>query len=249
MVSGKYSALTGAIAREQSIANISANLANVNTSGYRRTSVSFESLLRGEQQIQKAKGINYSRVKQNVTDFEQGAMRETANPFHAAIKGDGFFKIEGQNGPLYTRRGDFTVDSDGILRTSSGLPVLDDANAQITVPDTDTSRLVIYEDGTVSTITPDGISTEAGRLAIVDVDDRSLLKREDNTGFSLEPGGNEIAIDTPQVAQGFLELSNVNMTSEMTRMIDSLRTFETYHKVLESYSTIGQQQDELGTVG
>jgi len=249
MVSGKYSALAGAIAREQSIANISANLANVNTSGYRRTSVSFESLLRGEQQTQKAKGINYSRVKQNVTDFEQGAMRETANPFHVAIKGDGFFKIEGPNGPLYTRRGDFTVDQEGVLRTSSGLAVLDDANGQITVPDTDTSKLVIYEDGTVSTITPEGDSTEAGRLAIVDVDNRSLLKREDNTGFSLEPGAAEVPIDTPEVAQGFLELSNVNMTTEMTRMIDSMRTFETYHKVLESYSTLGQQQDELGTIG
>lgn len=249
MVSGKYSALAGAIAREQSIANISANLANVNTSGYRRTSVSFESLLRGEQQTQQAKGINYSRVKQNVTDFEQGAMRETANPFHVAIKGDGFFKIAGPNGPLYTRRGDFTVDEEGVLRTSSGLAVLDDANGQITIADTDIAKLVVYEDGTVSTITPDGISTEAGRLAIVDVDNRSLLKREDNTGFSLEPGATEIALETPLVVQGFLELSNVNMTLEMTRMIDSMRTFETYHKVLESYSTLGQQQDELGTIG
>lgn len=249
MVSGKYSALAGAVAREQSIANISANLANVNTSGYRRTSVSFESLLRGERQIREAKGINYSRVKQNITDFEQGAMRETTNPFHVAIKGPGFFKIEGLNGPLYTRRGDFTVDQDGVLRTSSGQAVLDDANGQITVPDTDTAKLVIYEDGTIATITPDGITAEAGRLAVVDVEDRSLLKREDNTGFSLMPGGTEIALDTPLVSQGFLELSNVNMTTEMTRMIDSMRTFETYHKVLESYSTLGQQQDELGTVG
>jgi len=249
MVSGKYSALAGAIAREQSIANISANLANVSTSGYRRTSVSFESLLRGQQQTSKTQGINYSRVKQNVTDFTQGAMRQTDNPYNLAINGPGFFKIAGPNGMLYTRRGDFTVDQDGVLRTSSGMAVLDDTNSIITIPDTDINKMIIEEDGTVATVDPDRIISEVGTLAIVDISDHSLLKREDNTAFALEAGGYEIPLETPSVSQGFLELSNVNMTEEMTRMITSMRTFETYHKVLESYSTIGQQQDELGTIG
>lgn len=249
MVSGKYSALAGAVAREQSIANISANLANVNTSGYRRTSVSFASILRGEQQIQQAKGINYSRVNNNVTSFEQGAMRETTNPYHAAINGPGFFKIAGPDGTLYTRRGDFTVDQEGVLRTSSGHAVLDDADGEIIIPDTDTVKVVLYEDGTISTVSQEGIIAEAGRLAVVDVSDPTLLTREDNTSFSLAAGNTEVALDSPSVSQGYLELSNVNMTEEMTKMINSLRTFETYHKVLESYSTLGQQQDELGTVG
>ena len=250
MVSGKYSALAGAVAREQAISNISANLANVNTSGYRRTSVSFESLLRGEMQVNQAKGINYSRVNRNVTDFEQGAMRQTENPFHAAINGPGFFKIEGPNGPLYTRRGDFVVNQEGLLLTSSGRPVLDDAGGRITIPDTDTGQqVVIAEDGTISLVSSDGTEAETGRLAIVDVNETNLLKREAETGFSLEPGGVEVAVEDPIVSQGFLELSNVNMAAEMTRMIDSSRLFETYHKVLESYSTLGQQQDELGTVG
>lgn len=249
MVSGKYSALAGAIAREQSIANIAANLANVNTSGYRRTSVSFESLLRGARQANEAKGINYSRVKQNITNFEQGALRQTGNPYHLALQGDGFFKLEGPNGPLYTRRGDFVVDQEGVLRTSSGRAVLDDANSLITIPDTDSGKLVVTEDGTILNISPDGVSAEAGRLAVVDINDTSLLKREDDTAFSLEPEGVETPLDTPRVTQGFLELSNVNMTEEMTKMINIMRTFETYHKVLESYSTLGEQQDELGTVG
>lgn len=249
MVSGKYSALAGAVAREQSIANIAANLANVNTSGYRRSSVSFESLLRGARQAKEAKGINYSRVKQNITNFEQGAMRQTANPYHVALQGNGFFKIEGPNGPLYTRRGDFVVDQDGVLRTSSGQAVLDDANGLITIPDTDSGKLVINEDGTIYNIDPDNVAIEAGRLGVVDIDDPLLLAREGETAFSLEPGGVEIPLDTPRVTQGFLELSNVNMTEEITKMISSMRTFETYHKVLESYSTLGEQQDELGTVG
>lgn len=249
MVSGKYSAVAGAVAREQSIANIAANLANVNTVGYKRTSVSFEAILRGAKQAGDAKGINYSRVSHNVSDFSQGAMKPTGNPHDIAIDGEGFFKVEGPNGPLYTRRGDFGIGADGVLRTSNGFAVLDDTNGRITIPDTDTGKVVVTEDGTISLITPDGDITEAGQLAIVDVNDRSLLKREENTTFSLGPGGNEIALDNPRAVQGFLEISNVNMTEEMTRMINSMRTFETYHKVLESYSTLGQQQDELGTIG
>ncbi|MFV0436170.1 MAG: flagellar basal-body rod protein FlgF [Desulfopila sp.] len=249
MVSGKYSALAGAIAREQSIANISNNLANVNTSGYRRSTVSFESFLRGARQISTTKGINYSRVSRNVSDFEQGAMRQTDNPYNFAIDGPGFFKIAGPQGPLYTRRGDFAVDQEGVLRTSSGMAVLDDANSPITIPDTDRDRLIIENDGTIATVSPEGTSSEVGTLGIVEVSDRTLLKRADNTSFSLEPGGVETPLENPSISQGFLELSNVNMTDEMTRMITSMRTFETYHKVLESYSTINQQQDELGTLG
>ncbi|MBN4071619.1 hypothetical protein JYT30_00490, partial [Desulfotalea psychrophila] len=72
MGSGKYSALAGAISREQRLANIATNLANVNTIGYKKTRMSFESLLRGEQQTKQANGINYSRVRENFTEFTEG---------------------------------------------------------------------------------------------------------------------------------------------------------------------------------
>jgi len=111
MVSGKYSALSGAISREQSMANIAANLANVNTVGYKKTSVSFE----------EAKGINYSRIKGNFSDFTPGPITETGNPLDIAIHGDGFFKVQGPDGMLYTRRGDFVLDQTGNLQTSNGL--------------------------------------------------------------------------------------------------------------------------------
>ena len=62
MVSGKYSALAGAISREQALANISNNLANVSTTGYKKMLVSFESILKSEQQVDDAKGMNYNRI-------------------------------------------------------------------------------------------------------------------------------------------------------------------------------------------
>lgn len=249
MVSGKYSALAGAISREQAIANISENLANVSTTGYKRSTMSFESLLRGEQQKTHAKGINYSRVGKNTTDFASGPLKETGNPLDIAIHGDGFLKVEGENGVAYTRRGDLLIGSDDILRTRSGLKVLDEANAEIVVPDSSTSKVSINNAGMITLVDADGGRSIVGRLAIVNVDDPSKLKREEDTTFSLEPGAQEILIEEPYIVAGSLESSNVNMIEEMTRMIGSYRTFETLHKVLNSYSEISEKQSELGSLG
>lgn len=249
MVSGKYSALSGAIARDQAIANISNNLANISSSGYKKSQVSFESLLRGEQQAKQAKGINYSRVRENFTDFSPGAIRQTDNPLDLAIHGDGFFKVQGQNAVLYTRRGDFTLNAEGVLTTGNGLPVLDEGNGQIIIPDTDTSKVAVGDNGTIFLLGPQGTRTEVARLAIMDIDDKKKLKREGDTAFSLEEGGNETQSETSRVIQGSLELSNINMAAELTQMIDNYRAFENYHKVLKSYSSISEQQDELGSLG
>ncbi|MCK5517630.1 MAG: flagellar basal-body rod protein FlgF [Desulfobulbaceae bacterium] len=249
MVSGKYSALAGAISREQSIANISANLANINTNGYKRSSISFESILKGTQQSNEAKGINYNRIRNTFTDFSPGAMRQTEDPHDLAIQGDGFFKVRGPGGVHYTRRGDFAINQDGLLTTSNGLPVLDEAGSEITIPDTDTSKVAVGDDGTIYILGQEASREEVAKIAVVDIDDKLKLKRESDTTFSLENGGSEIESEHYRVIQGNLELSNVNMAAEMAKMIDSHRIFETYHKVLKSYSTINEQQQELGTVG
>lgn len=248
MVSGKYSALAGAISREQAIANISENLANVSTTGYKRSTMSFESLLRGEEQKTNAKGINYSRVGKNSTDFSPGPLKETGNPLDIAIHGDGFLKVEGENGIAYTRRGDLQIGSDEILRTRSGLKLLDDANGEINIPDAATSKISINNAGMITLVGADGSRSIVGRLGVVNFNDPTKLKREDDTTFSLDPGTQEIPIEEPLIVSGSLESSNVNMIEEMTRMIGSYRTFETYHKVIESYSDISNKQTELGTL-
>lgn len=248
MVSGKYSVLSGAISREQTIANLASNLANVHTTGYKRSLVSFESILEGEQQKYSAKGINFSRIKQNYTDFSPGGLRSTENPLDLALQDQGFFKVQGDNGVLYTRRGDFVVDQQGVLRTSNGQAVLNDANGLIVIQDTDIGKIAVAEDGGMFLLTPDGNRTQVATLGLTDIDDTTKLVREENTCFSLAEGGLEIPLTDPQVVQGSLEISNVNMTEEMARLIDSYRTFETYHKVIQTYSQLSETQDELGTV-
>lgn len=249
MVSGKYSALAGAISREQAIANLSNNLANISTSGYKKSDISFESILKGAEQSSAAKGVNYDRVAKNYTDFTPGAIRSTENPLDLAIQGEGFLKVQGPTGILYTRRGDLTIDSLGQLTTSNGLPVLDDGNAPISIPDTDTSKIAIGDGGIISILGPRGTRSEVAQLGLVDIADTTQLRRESDTTFSLATGALETPSEDSRIIQGSLELSNVNMSASMAQMIDNYRTFETYHKVLKSYSTIGEQQEELGTLG
>jgi len=249
MASGKYSALAGAISREQAIANLSNNLANVSTSGFKKSDISFESILNNEMQINDAKGINYDRVGKNFTDFSPGPIRMTENPLDVAIQGEGFFKVQGANGVLYTKRGDLAINATGQLTTTNGLPVLDNGNAPITVPDTDTSKVAVGDDGTIYILGPQGTRSEVAQLAVVDIADKQKLKHESDTTFSLEAGAVETPSENSRIIQGGLELSNVNMAEGMAKLIDNYRTFETYHKVLKSYQTIGEQQEELGTLG
>ena len=248
MVSGKYSALAGAISREQAIANISENLANVSTTGYKRTSMSFESLLRGEQQRTSADGINYTRVAENSTDFSPGPLIDTDNPLDIAIHGEGFFKVLGPDGPLLTRRGDLRIGADELLQTRSGLPVLDANGAEITVPVGAGGRISINAHGVISIINDDGTAVDAGQVGVVTVNDTKLLKKEEHTTFSLMDGGEEVPMLEPDIVVGSLEGSNVNMISEMTKLIANYRTFETNHSVLKAYSDISDKQSELGTL-
>lgn len=249
MGSGKYSALAGAISREQRLANIATNIANVNTTGYKKSRMSFESLLRGEQQTKHAKGINYSRVRENFTEFTEGPIRGTDNPLDLAIHGDGFFKVQGLDGARYTRRGDFHTDRDGTLLAGNNMPVLDSGDAPILIPERNTSKISVNSLGEVSILSVDGGRNVVGKIAVYTINDTNNLKREPDTMFSLKEGGQEVLTESPSLAVGSLEVSNVNITEEMALMIESNRTFESYQKVIKAYSKLGQKQDELGTIG
>ncbi len=245
MVSGKYSALSGAVAREQAMANIANNLANVSTTGFKRDRISFESMLRGSRQIRQTRGINYNRIRRIGTDFSQGGLRHTGRPLDVAIDGQGFFKIRSQGKIFYTRQGSLALDQDGILKTTAGYPVLGDSGQTIQLPATQGRAISIDEQGNIAI---NGVAAGA-RLQVFTVSDTSKLKKVGNSLFTLEAGATDQVAESARIVQGSLETSNVNMMEEMVRMIDTQRKFEALHKVLKSYSTLSERQNELGTVG
>ena len=245
MGSGKYSALSGAVAREQAMANIAANLANVTTTGFKRDRASFASVLRGASQIEAGRGINHTRIQQIASDFSQGGLQETGRPLDLAIDGEGFFKVRRGGEVFYTRAGHLQIDENGMVKTSEGLNLVDGANQPLQLDTTTAREIVIAESGEISV---DGEVSD-GRIQVVTVNDPKRLVKAGTTLYRGGEGVTDQPLETGRVIQGSLETANVNMMEEMAAMVRTQRSFEVHHKAIESYSKLGEKLDELGTLG
>lgn len=171
MVRSLWSAATGMKAQQTNVDNISNNLANVNTLGYKTKKAEFKSLLyqtlqtkstnnAGENKPIAAQVGLGSRVSDISTSFTQGHLTASESPYSVAIEGDGFFKVMRPNGQIgYTRDGSFTVSPEGennILCNSDGYPVLDQYNNPIAIPNTyKASDVIVGTDGSIY-VTVDG---------------------------------------------------------------------------------------------
>ncbi|MBV5318856.1 MAG: flagellar basal-body rod protein FlgF [Desulfobulbaceae bacterium] len=245
MVSGKYSALSGAVAREQAMGNLASNLANVNTTGFKRDRISFASILRGTKQTTEARGINYSRINKIGTDFNQGGMQPTGRPLDVAIDGPGFFKVQKNNQILYTRVGHLMLDANGLVKTEDGLNVLGSGDAPITIDTSAGKDIVIAESGEISV---NGVLADV-KIQVFAINDQDKLTKAGQSTYKLEAGAADQPLENYRVLQGNLEGSNVNMMEEMATMIATQRSFEAHNKVIESYSKLGERLDELGSIG
>jgi len=239
MGSGKYGALSGVISRMQMLDNINSNLANVNTTGYKKGVAVFETQLNEAAATRGGQATNFTRINREAIDFSQGQLNKSGNPLHLAISGEGFFRVQTEEGDMvYARRGNFQLNQDGEMITSSGAKLLDDGDSPIIIPPGDVS------------ITPTGgIRVEnqlVGTVPLYDFEDTNLLTRG-NDGVFIAP---EDAVVTkspkPEMLQGYLEGSNVNIMQETARMVYNTRVFEAGQKVLTSYGNMDSKLAELG---
>lgn len=241
MSSGQYSALSGARAKMQMLEVIGNNLANAKTAGYKKDRLSFESLIDGLRQGSVAKGRNFTRIENTFTDYRQGGFEQSGNNLDLAINGPGFFKIAGEGGNFYSRQGNFRLDPDGLLINGSGFPVLGTSGQQIRLRN---DQVTIDSAGRIF----DG-ENQVGEIGVFEVDDLAQIAKRGNGFFAPGPETIERRVDAPQLLQGQIESSNVNPLEEMTLLMDTMRSFEAYQKVLKTYNTIGGKLDELGSVG
>ena len=245
MVSGKYSALSGAVSRQQAMDNIANNMANIDTTGFKKDRISFEDLLKGSQQVANGRGINYSRIRKIGVDFSQGPLRETGRDLDVAISGKGFFKIRGNGKTFFTRNGSFYVDNNGLLKTAENFNVLDSSSQPIQLAGAQGKKIHIDQAGNISL---DNIPS-GQKLQVFAVSNRTRLEKAGDSLFTLQKGATSQPIDSASVIQGSLEGSNVNMVEEMTMMINTQRRFDACLKVEKNYSNLSERQNELGTVG
>jgi len=224
-----YQAASGALLQQMRLELLSNNLANVDTAGYKSDKAVFR--LTPDQTDATpthtpGRLSPYAPPMEAVVDYAQGQLSQTGNPLNLAIIGKGFFEIQGPSGPLYTRNGNFSVNEDGVLSTSQGFPVLGQSG-QI---DIETGRLEVNGQGEVYV---DGELVDT--LKVVGFNARTNLHKAGNTLFAptQEDRGQPLS-EGYQIAQGFVEGSNVNAVRTMTEMIETLRIFEAYQKVMRA---------------
>ncbi len=205
------------------------NIANVNTTGYKRENVAFDTYVVRPTPTQTYQfGIDHGTYR----DAAQGPTLSTGNPLDVAIQGHGYMAIQTDAGIRYTRAGAFMLNSEGQIVTPAGDPVLDDGQQPITLP-ADAQQILIGTDGTISVQTgSSGAATQVGKLG--------LMKFANEQ--SLSPVGNNLYATNEQpelekegvFVQGSIEQSNVQSVSEMTRMIDVSRTYQQVVHLLDT---------------
>ncbi len=224
------------------------NVSNTDTPGYKKDTVigrSFGTVLSDALESRITKGYNLGQfynkpgvyVDEVFTDFIQGAMEQTEDPWDVAIQGDGFFTIDTEIGPLYKRSMSMRKDTAGFLVTDTGDRVVGQ-NGHIFIGDND---FHIEENGTIRV---DGQIVD--RLNVVDFGNREGMQKAENGAFT---GGGGIVEATGAVMQGFLESSNVELSEEMTNLIEISNKFTTNQKLIQMLDGINNiSSNRLGKV-
>lgn len=204
---------SGLMHEMRAIAN---NIANTETTGFRREGVIFaEHLGRTER---PGDSLAMAHARGRLIDLREAPMTLTGAPLDLALDGDGFFMIETPEGQALTRAGAFLLNADGGLITPDGHPVLDDGGAPIGVPPGAT-EISVGMDGTLSA---DG--EPVARIGVVTVPDPASLFHRGGTLF--RPEGEVLPAGDTRIRQGFLEGSNADPMTEMARMIAVQRAYE-----------------------
>lgn len=250
MIRALYTAATGMTAQELHIDVIANNLANVNTTGYKKGIASFQDLIyqqlvepgaptsaTGAQNpsgIQIGLGVKASAVQKV---FSQGDLSSTGNQLDLAIEGDGFFEITLPDGTLaYTRAGNFQRDSTGQIVTPDGYAV----SPGLTLPPNVLS-VSVGEDGIISyTVPGQTAATQLGQLTAVRFQNNAGLRAIGRNLFqeteaSGSPQSGQFTLDgAGRVVQGYLETSNVSVVEQVVNMITAQRAYEANSKGIQT---------------
>jgi len=260
MLRSLYTAATGMEAQQLQMDIISNNLANTNTTAFKKVRAEFADLLaetiRGGEAPDPRGGTNPTPLQvglgvgtgSTTRDFSQGDLTNTGNPLDLAIQGNGFFRIQRTNGDYaYTRAGNLRADATGKLVTADGNPV----DPEITLPN-DTTQVTIRADGTVlATVGGNNTQQEVGQLQLYNFPNPgglealggNLLAQTQASGEPVagKPGENGVGT----LAQGYLEGANVKAVEEMINMISTQRAYELNSNVIKTADQMLQRITSL----
>lgn len=259
MLRSMYAGISGMKNFQTKLDVIGNNIANVNTPGFKKARVTFDDLM--NQQISGASapnnqrgGINPQQIglgsKMGSIDTVQtnGNTQTTDRPLDVAIEGDGFFVVKDGNKTYYTRAGNFYFDGAGNLVNSAGMYVTDVGGGKIHVPINQADSCSIGEDGTVRYTDANGNLQTAGHIGLVKFANPDGLEKAGGTLFRQTPNsGTPSALSQPGSAGtgslnvGALEMSNVDLSEEMTEMIVAERGFQANTRIITTSDQILQE--------
>lgn len=259
MLRAIHTAATGMEAMQNNLDNVANNLANVNTTAFKKSSAEFQDLYyqtvrapgtavtadtTSPTGVQVGVGVKTASVHK---DFTPGAAKPTGNQLDVLINGDGFFSVTRENGEVaYTRDGSFKIDGQGRMMNASGLLL----NPPINIPPS-SAGVTIAPNGIVSSKDSSGQMTEIGTMEIVSfVNPQGLMalggniyQASDSSGQPVQgqPGVNGLG----QLEQYKLESSNVNVVNEMVNMIQAQRAYEMNSKVMSAADQMMQVSNNV----
>ncbi len=227
MESSAYIALSrqGALRREMDV--IANNLANMNTTAFKGEKMMFVEHLvksKGGENFIPAK-LSFTRDVAQYRDMGAGPIKTTGNPLDVAIQRDGYFVVDTPGGEQFTRNGRLTLDNEGQMVTEHGYPVMSTASTPFFLSPED-KNIHIAGDGTVSTS-----NGELGKIRVVEFEDKQKLQKQAAGLWTSSQTPQDMA--KPQVVQGALESSNVNAITELTKMIDVHRAYDSVKSFIE----------------
>jgi len=247
-------------AQNMNIDVIANNLANVNTTGFKKSRIDFQDLLyrtirpagvSSAQGSEVPTGIQLGHGTRPVATqkiFTKGDFQATNNQLDMAIEGDGFFQVLQPNGEIaYTRSGAFKVDSEGRIVTSDGYSL----EPEISIPE-DATSISIGSDGTVSVIQAGETEpSEVGNIELAKFLNPGGLNSIGKNLFLPTKSSGDVITGTPgedgfgSISQGYVEMSNVNVVEEMVQMIAAQRAYEINSKAIKAADDILQMANNI----
>ncbi|WP_229008381.1 flagellar basal-body rod protein FlgG [Methylophilus sp. Leaf408] len=244
MIDALYIGATGMQAQQQHVDVIANNLANVNTSGFKKNRVLFQDAYYRAQQLSASGEANQAillgmgtLIASNNKSFLQGDVKATESPLDLAIRGNGFFEVLLPDGSsAYTRHGALKVNENGVLATVSGYEL----KQQIEIP-VDSVEVVIDASGKVSSRnSKDNALAEIGQIELSSFSNSEGLKPVGDNLFTVTDAAGQVTVNKPgedglgTLAQGYLEGSNVKLSEEMVNLVLAQRAYELSAKVIQA---------------
>ena len=258
MIRALWTSASGMIAQQLNLDVTANNLANVNTTGFKKNRAEFEDLMYQNMKIAGSSNQDGDRLPVGMQVgmgvrpvsvhkiFSQGDFQNTGNQLDLVIEGDGFFRIERNGEEAYTRSGAFKLDSEGRVVTDNGHPL----QPEFIVPP-ETQNLVVTEDGRLTCVDKAGEEIAGTDIPVytfvnpagLKAMGRNLYVQTDGSGEAVEsvPGENNAGT----LAQGFLEMSNVEIVEEMVNMIVGQRAYEANSKSITTADMMLQTANQL----